>query len=53
MEDHLDHVTNRVLPDAGIREALEKLWSASAFMGTATTEEKLRATAEALDCADA
>ncbi len=53
VEDYLDYVTNRVLPDAGIREALEKLWSASAFMGTETTEEKLRATAEALDCADA
>ncbi|MCH0562989.1 radical SAM protein [Streptomyces sp. MUM 2J] len=53
VEDHLDYVTNRVLPDAGIREALEKLWSASAFMGTATTAEKLRATAEALDCAGA
>jgi uncharacterized radical SAM superfamily Fe-S cluster-containing enzyme len=51
VEDYLDYVTNRVLPDAGIREALEKLWSASAFMGTATTEAKLRATAEALGCA--
>ncbi|MDI3406229.1 radical SAM protein [Streptomyces cavernicola] len=53
VEDHLDYVTNRVMPDAGIREALEKLWSASAFMGTETTEEKLRTTAEALDCAGA
>ncbi|MBT2366216.1 radical SAM protein [Streptomyces sp. ISL-10] len=52
IEDYLDYVANRVMPDAGIREALEKLWSASAFMGTETTEEKLRATAEALDCAD-
>lgn len=53
VEDYLDYVSNRVVPDYAIREALEKLWSASAFMGTATTEEKLRATAEALDCADA
>ncbi|MFG2972443.1 radical SAM protein [Streptomyces sp. NPDC048331] len=53
VEDYLDYVTNRVMPDAGIREALERLWSASAFMGTETTEEKLRTTAEALDCADA
>lgn len=52
VEDHLDYVTNRVMPDHGIREALEKLWSASAFMGTETTQEKLRATAEALGCAD-
>ncbi|MFR9799236.1 methyltransferase domain-containing protein [Streptomyces sp. MS06] len=50
VEDHLDYVTNRVMPDPAIREALEKLWSASAFMGAATTGEKLRATAEALDC---
>ncbi len=53
VEDYLDYVTNRIMPDAGIREALEKLWSASAFMGTEMTEEKLRATAEALECADA
>jgi uncharacterized radical SAM superfamily Fe-S cluster-containing enzyme len=30
VEDHLDYVTNRVLPDPAIRPALEKLWSASA-----------------------
>ncbi|MDQ0381422.1 radical SAM protein [Amycolatopsis thermophila] len=53
VEDYLDYVSNRVVPDYAIREALEKLWSASAFMGTATTEGKLRAAAEALDCADA
>jgi hypothetical protein len=51
--DYLDYVSNRVVPDVAVREALEKLWSASAFMGTGTTEEKLRAAAEALDCADA
>lgn len=53
VEDYLDYVSNRVVPDYAIREALEKLWSASAFMGTVTTEERLRQTAEALDCADA
>ena len=53
VEDYLDYVSNRVVPDSGVREALEKLWSASAFMGTATTSEQLAATAEALDCADA
>ncbi|WP_314176533.1 radical SAM protein [Streptomyces winkii] len=50
--DYLDYVANRVMPDSAIREALERLWSASAFMGTETTEEKLRATAEALDCTE-
>jgi uncharacterized radical SAM superfamily Fe-S cluster-containing enzyme len=53
VEDYLDYVSNRVVPDYAVREALEKLWSASAFMGTDTTQEQLRATAEALDCADA
>ncbi|MEY9962476.1 putative radical SAM superfamily Fe-S cluster-containing enzyme [Streptacidiphilus sp. MAP12-16] len=53
VEDYLDYVSNRVMPDPAIREALEKLWSASAFMGTATTDDKLRTAVEALDCADA
>jgi hypothetical protein len=53
VEEYLDYVSNRVVPDDAVREALEKLWSASAFMGTDTTGEKLRAAAEALDCADA
>lgn len=51
--DYLDYVSNRVVPDDAIREVLEKLWSASAFMGTDTTNEKLAAAAAALDCADA
>lgn len=53
VEDYLDYVSNRVVPDFAVREALEKLWSASAFMGTETTQEKLAAAAAALDCADA
>jgi uncharacterized radical SAM superfamily Fe-S cluster-containing enzyme len=53
VEDYLDYVSNRVVPDHAVREALEKLWSASAFMGTDTTNEKLAAAAAALDCADA
>ena len=60
VEDYLDYVSNRVVPDFAIREALEKLWSASAFMGTDTTAARLgaataplTAAAEALACADA
>jgi 7,8-dihydro-6-hydroxymethylpterin dimethyltransferase len=53
VEDHLDYVSNRVIPDDAVREALEKLWSASAFMGTDTTAEQLAAATAALDCADA
>jgi hypothetical protein len=53
VEDYLDYVSNRVIPDHTVREALEKLWSASAFMGADTTDAKLAAAAAALDCADA
>ncbi|MDM4722297.1 radical SAM protein [Micromonospora sp. WMMA1363] len=51
--DHLDYVSNRVIPDPAVRDALEKLWSASAFMGTDSTSEQLTVAATALDCADA
>ncbi|MGH3737796.1 MAG: radical SAM protein [Micromonosporaceae bacterium] len=53
VEDYLDYVSNRVVPDYAVREALEKLWSASAFMGPEVTEDRLRTAAGALDCADA
>jgi uncharacterized radical SAM superfamily Fe-S cluster-containing enzyme len=53
VEDYLDYVSNRVVPDYDIRHALEKLWSASAFIGTETNGEQLKQVAEALDCADA
>ncbi|WP_189080133.1 radical SAM protein [Mangrovihabitans endophyticus] len=53
VSEYLDYVSNRVVPDYAVREALEKLWSASAFMGTDTTHDRLKAAAEALDCADA
>src|SRR5581483_5477447 len=43
IDDYLDYVTNRVLPDPSIRGALEKLWSASAVPGTDATAERLRA----------
>ncbi len=53
VEDYLDYVANRVVPDQDVREALEKLWSASAFIGTDTNDDRLTRVAEALDCADA
>ena len=34
LDDYLDYVTNRVLPDPELRGALEKLWSASAVPGS-------------------
>jgi uncharacterized radical SAM superfamily Fe-S cluster-containing enzyme len=53
LDEYLDYVTNRVLPDAAVRAALEKLWSASAFLGAETTARSLETTAAALDCAAA
>jgi hypothetical protein len=53
LEDYLDYVSNRVLPDDGIRAALEKLWSASAFPGTATTTEQLACATCGIDLPEA
>ncbi|GGM50934.1 hypothetical protein GCM10012275_22270 [Longimycelium tulufanense] len=50
IDEYLDYVTNRVMPDAAVRAALEKLWSASAFMGAETTARSLETTAGELDC---
>ncbi len=41
VEDHLDYVTNRVLPDPAIRGALERLWSASAVGGSSSVADQL------------
>src|SRR4051794_483843 len=35
VDDYLDYVSNRVMPDMSVRGALEKLWSASAVPGGA------------------
>ncbi len=53
IEDHLDYVTNRVLPDPAIKNALEKLWSASAVPGTDTTAEHLACATCAVDLPEA
>ncbi len=53
IEEHLDYVTNRVLPDPSIRGALEKLWSASAIPGSATTAESLACATCAIDLPEA
>jgi uncharacterized radical SAM superfamily Fe-S cluster-containing enzyme len=52
VEEYLDYISNRVIPDLSIREALEKLWSASAVVGTQAATEQLHTAATALDCAD-
>jgi uncharacterized radical SAM superfamily Fe-S cluster-containing enzyme len=51
LDEYLDYVTNRVMPDQAVRAALEKLWSASAFMGADTTARSLETTAAELECA--
>jgi 7,8-dihydro-6-hydroxymethylpterin dimethyltransferase len=53
IEDHLDYVTNRVLPDPAIRGALEKLWSASAVPGTPATAEQIACATCAIDLPEA
>jgi len=43
MENYMDYVANRVLPEEqAIRAALERLWSSSAVAGTATVAEQLQ-----------
>ncbi len=41
VEDYLDYVTNRAVPDLDVRHALEGLFSASAAGGTEPTGERL------------
>lgn len=50
VEENLDYLTNRVMPDAAVREQLEKLWSASAFAGSPATDARL-AGLECVACA--
>jgi len=38
VEAYLDYITNRVMPNPDVRQALEKLWSASAFAGSRPTD---------------
>jgi uncharacterized radical SAM superfamily Fe-S cluster-containing enzyme len=53
IEEHLDYVTNRVMPDLDIRHALEKLWSASAVPGTETTAAQLECATCGVDLPEA
>jgi tetraether lipid synthase len=41
VEDYLDYVTNRAVPDLAVREALEGLWSAKAAGGSGPVAERL------------
>src|ERR687891_313782 len=41
MENHLDYISNRALPDPSVRSALEVLWSASAIPGSDAMIERL------------
>lgn len=49
MENYLDYVSNRVLPDPSLRGVLEGLWSASAIAGTDNVTERLTAALGALN----
>ena len=41
VEEYLDYVSNRAVPDLAVREALEGLWSAKAAGGSAPVAERL------------
>jgi 7,8-dihydro-6-hydroxymethylpterin dimethyltransferase len=41
VEDYLDYVSNRAVPDLDVREALEGLWSAKAAGGSGPVAERL------------
>jgi 7,8-dihydro-6-hydroxymethylpterin dimethyltransferase len=45
VEDYLDYVTNRAVPDLDVREALEGLWSAKAVGGSDPVAERLNCVA--------
>jgi uncharacterized radical SAM superfamily Fe-S cluster-containing enzyme len=45
VEQYLDYVTNRAVPDLEVREALEGLWSAKAAGGSAPVAERLECVA--------
>ena len=51
VEDYMDYITNRTLPDPAmdIRAALEKLWSASAVPGTQETADQFCSTCTIAD----
>jgi uncharacterized radical SAM superfamily Fe-S cluster-containing enzyme len=49
VEQYLDYVTNRALPDPAVREALEGLWSAKAAGGSRPVMDRL----ECVACASA
>ncbi len=51
VNDYLDYIANRILPDAGaaLRSALEGLWSSSVTPGSAKAAEDLRLTCAACD----
>jgi uncharacterized radical SAM superfamily Fe-S cluster-containing enzyme len=52
IDNYLDYLANRVLPDPGLRGVLEGLWSASAIPGTDVMVERLTATLASLGLPD-
>jgi tetraether lipid synthase len=52
LDDYLDYITNRVLPDPSIRDALEQLWSATATAGSPSTVAQLECATCGIDLPD-
>ena len=53
VDDYLDYVKNRVMPDMTVRGALERLWSASAVPGTNTNASQLECATCGIDLPEA
>ncbi|MGH2973693.1 MAG: radical SAM protein [Solirubrobacterales bacterium] len=49
VESHLDYVSNRMIPDASVLAALERMWSASAVPGSAELADNLECATCAID----
>jgi tetraether lipid synthase len=52
MENYLDYVANRVLPDPSLRDVLEGLWSAAAIPGSEAMTDRLTAALASLGLPD-
>ncbi|CAN5127873.1 hypothetical protein BH18ACT4_BH18ACT4_01670 [soil metagenome] len=53
VDDYLDYVSNRVMPDMSVRGALEKLWSASAVPGSTANTDQLECATCGIDLPEA
>ncbi len=53
VDEYMDYVSNRVMPDMDVRESLAKLWSASAVPGTQVSASQLECATCGIDLPEA